>query len=58
MQILYACGRSIARISEHMAFGALVMVNAFKMEIQSLRSELKDSYFAVWLSNSGVWVRT
>ena len=48
-----------------MGFGVLVMVNAFRMKIQpdenglkSLRSELVDSYFAVWLSNFGVWVRT
>ena len=48
-----------------MGFGVFVMFNAFKMEIQpdenglqSLRSELKDSYFAVWLSKFGFWFRT
>ena len=58
MQILYACGRSIARISECVNLDLLVMVNTFELEIQphangvkSLTWDIKGSSFTIGSQN-------
>ena len=58
MQILYACGRSITRISECVNLDLLVMVNTFELEIQphangvkSLTWDIKGSSFTISSQN-------